>query len=271
MLREVKVSRINVSDKKIEQRNDYVAEDYPIHIFINKNHYGTILCSPEQIKEMVFGHLLSEGLLKSIDEIDKIKIKEDGKCLVNVKEGIDAKNRILTSQRFARIIVSSCGIPNYKPLSEIINNLPKIDIGLKINSDIISKSVKKLNFIAEKFRKTGGVHVAALFSEAGEIVALAEDVGRHNAVDKVIGSASIKKIDFTKLFLALSGRLTGDIVLKSARVKIPIVASLSAAISSGIETALLTNITLIGFVRGRRMNVYTYPERLKLNEEKNQI
>ena len=190
---------------------------------------------------------------------------------MTVKAGIDAKNRILTSQRFARIIVSSCGIPNYKPLSEILSNLPEIDLKLKIYSSVISNSVKKLNFIAEKFRKTGGVHVAALFSESGNIVALAEDVGRHNAVDKVIGSAAIKKIDCTKLFLALSGRLTGDIVLKSARTKISIVASVSAAISSGIDTAIATKITLIGFVRGRRMNVYTYPERIILNVDKNSI
>lgn len=264
-MREIKVSRINVSDQKIEQRTDYVAEDYPIHIFLNNNHYGTIICTPEQIKEMVVGHLLAEGLLNSIDEIDKIQIKKNGKCLVKVKSGIDAKNRISMSQRFARIIVSSCGTPNYKPLSEIITNLPKIDFKLKIKSNIISESVKKLNFVAEKFSKTGGVHVAALVNEIGDFVAIAEDVGRHNAVDKVIGSAAMNNIDYTKLFLALSGRLTGDIVLKSARTQIPIVASLSAAIGSGIETAILTKITLIGFVRGKRMNVYTYPERLILS------
>ena len=269
MMREIRVSRINLSEQEIEHRLDYVAEDYPIHIFLNNNHYGTILCTPEQLEEMVIGHLLSEGLLNSIDELDELKITKDGKCLVKLKPDIDAKNRISSSQRFARIIVSSCGTPNYKPLSEVISKLPKIDFDLKIDSNIISTSVKKLNFIAEKFRKTGGVHVAALFSAKGDVVALAEDVGRHNAVDKVIGSCAIKKIDFSKLFLALSGRLTGDIILKSARVRISIVASLSAAIGSGIETAILTKITLIGFVRGKRMNVYTFPERLILKVNKN--
>ena len=127
---------------------------------------------------------------------------------------------------------------------------------------MLYESVKQLNFIAEEFRKTGGVHVAALHSPDGQVVALAEDVGRHNAVDKVIGAASTKNMDFTKLFLALSGRLSGDIVLKAARTQIPLIASLSAAISSGIETAKLTKITLVGFVRGKRMNVYTYPERI---------
>jgi len=267
-VREIKVSRINVSDQTAEQRTDYIAEDTPIHIFLNKQHYGTILCSPEQLEEMVVGHLLSEGLLKSIDEIDELTIKKDGKCRVTLKPNINAETRISTSQRFARLIVSSCGAPNYLPLSEIINSLPKMDLTLTITANILSESVKQLNFVAEKFRKTGGVHVAALYSTDGKAVALAEDVGRHNAVDKVIGAAATKNMDFTKLFLALSGRLTGDIVLKAARTKIPVIASLSAAISSGIETANLTKITLIGFVRGKRMNVYTYPERIVLGARK---
>lgn len=268
-MREIKVTRLNVSKKTIEQRTDYIAEDIPIHIYLNKHHYGTILCSPDQLEELVVGHLLSEGLLTSTDEIDDLQIKKDGKCLVALKPDIDAEMRISTSQRFARLIISSCGAPNYRPLSEILKTLPKIDVNLTVTAEIMSESVKQLNFIAERFRKTGGVHVAALYSITGDAVALAEDVGRHNAVDKVIGVGATKNLDFTKLFLALSGRLTGDIVLKAARTQIPIIASLSAAINSGLETANLTKITLIGFVRGRRMNVYTYPDRIVFNKNEN--
>lgn len=265
-MREIKVSRINLSERTIEQRTDYVAEDIPIHIFLNKHHYGTILCSPSQLEEMVIGHLLSEGLLRSTNEIEKLQLRKDGKCLVTLKPDINAETRISTSLRFARLIVSSCGAPNYRPISEIINSLPKMDQILTVNATVLSESVKQLNFIAVKFKKTGGVHVAALFSEDGKLVALAEDVGRHNAVDKVIGTAAIKNMRFTKLFLALSGRLTGDIVLKAARNKISIIASLSAAINSGLETAKITKITLIGFVRGKRMNIYTNPERIIFNK-----
>jgi FdhD protein len=266
-MREIKVSRVNITDQTVEQRTDHVAEDTPIHIFMNKLHYGTILCSPDQLEEMVVGHLLSEGLIKTINEINGLTIKKDGKCLVTLKPEIDAEQRISTSSRFARLIVSSCGTPNYKPLSEIINSLPKMEMTFSVNSNIISESVKQLNFVAENFKKTGGVHVAALYSKDGKIVALAEDVGRHNAVDKVIGLVATKKMDFTKLFLGLSGRLTGDIVLKAARIRIPIICSLSAAISSGIDTAKLTKITLIGFVRGKRMNIYTHPERIILSAD----
>ena len=267
-MREIKVSRINVSDQTCEQRTDFVAEDTPVHIFLNKRHYGTILCSPDQLKEMVVGHLLSEGLLKSTQEIDHLLLKKDGKCLVKLKPDIDTEQRISTSQRFSRLIVSACGSPNYRPLSEVIDTLPKLDMTPTLAANVASESVLQLNTIAKKFRKTGGVHVAALYSTDGKLVALAEDVGRHNAVDKVIGVAATKNMDLRNHFLALSGRLSGDIVLKAARMKIPVIASLSAAINSGLEVAQLTRITLIGFVRGKRMNVYTYPERIVLGTRK---
>jgi FdhD protein len=267
-MREIKVSRINVSDQTTEERTDFVAEETALHIFLNKHHYGTILCSPDQLEEMVVGHLLSEGLLKSTTEIDELLLKKDGKCLVKLKSGIDAEQRISTSQRFARLIVSACGSPDYHPLSEVIGSLPKMDMTPTLAATIVSQSVRRLNTIAENFRKTGGVHVAALYLTDGELAALAEDVGRHNAVDKVIGAGATKNMDFRNLFLALSGRLTGDIVLKAARMKIPAIASLSAAISSGLEVAQLTGVTLIGFVRGKRMNIYTYPERIVVSARK---
>jgi FdhD protein len=265
---EIQVSRVNVSDQTVEHRTDYVAEETAIHIFLNKRHYGTILCSPNQLKEMVIGHLLSEGLLQSTSEIDDLQLKKDGKCLLTLKPNIDVETRISKSQRFSRLIVSACGSPDYRPLSEVIDSLPKLEMTSTVDAEVISESVKSLNTIAENFRKTGGVHVAALYTIDGKLAALAEDVGRHNAVDKVIGSGAINNIDFKNIFLALSGRLTGDIVLKAARMKIPIIASLSAAISSGLDAAQLTRVTLIGFVRGKRMNVYTSPERIVFGTRK---
>jgi FdhD protein len=267
-LREIKVSRINVSKQTIEERQDFVAEETSIHIFLNKRHYGTILCSPDQLRELVVGHLLSEGLIGSTGEIAELVLKKDGKCLVKLKSGIDVENRISSSQRFARLVVSSCGSPDYWPLSEVIDTLKlnKLDLKATVDAEVVSQSVKSLNTVARQYRETGGVHVAALYSMDGELAALAEDVGRHNAVDKVIGVGATEKLQFENFFIALSGRLSGDIVLKAARMKIPVIASLSAAISSGLEAAQLTGVTLVGFVRGKRMNVYTYPERITVNQ-----
>ncbi|MGQ9625230.1 MAG: formate dehydrogenase accessory sulfurtransferase FdhD, partial [Candidatus Bathycorpusculaceae bacterium] len=112
------------------------------------------------------------------------------------------------------------------------------------------------------FRKTGGVHAASIYQDNGKLLAFAEDVGRHNAVDKAIGKCALNKIAFSQCFLALSGRLTGDIVLKATNVDIPVVASIAAALDSGIEIARKANLTLIGFVRGKRMNIYNAPDRI---------
>lgn len=263
-MRKIQVSRINVSTKTLEEKTDFIAEETPLHIFLNQTHYVTILCSPSQLKELAIGHLLSEGVLKSIDEMQETRLQKDGKCLVRFKPDIDVERRISISQPFARLVVTACGSSDYWPLSKLIDRLSlvKLNLGLTVKARVVSESVKRLNVIGENFRRTGGVHVAALYSTSGELVALSEDVGRHNAVDKAIGAGSAEKLSFENLFLASSGRLTSDIVVKAARMRIPIVASQAAATNAGVEAARLARITLIGFVRGRRMNVYTYPNRV---------
>jgi FdhD protein len=246
---------------------DYVAEEKPLHLFINDRHYVTILCSPTLLRELAVGYLLSEGVLRSVDEIDEIRLLRGGKCQVQLKRGIDAEKRITASQPFTRLVLTACGSPDYWPLSKLMDRLKlqKLPLAFKTKAENISEAVRRLNSLAQTFRKTGGVHIAALYSSEGELLMFAEDVGRHNAVDKVIGICALKKGDFSQCFLASSGRLTGDVVLKAARMGIPIVASLSAAVDSGIEVAKRTNLTLIGFVRGQRMNVFAFPERIIVN------
>ncbi|MDH5482118.1 MAG: formate dehydrogenase accessory sulfurtransferase FdhD [Candidatus Bathyarchaeota archaeon] len=259
---EVEVVKVDVSSKKTQQKTDYVAEEKPLHILIDRNHYATILCSPKNLKELAIGHALSAGIIKSIEEIEKITIKDKSVCHVKLKPNIDLEKRLRLSKNFSRIILSACGSPSpYQPSLK----LPKIKSNLKVKAEGVLECVNHLNFIAETFRKTGGVHAAAIYRSDGTLVAFAEDVGRHNAVDKVIGMCALNKTDLGKCFLALSGRLTGDIVAKAARMGLPIVASLAAAIDSGIAIAKDIDLTLIGFVRGKRMNIYNFPERVLLN------
>lgn len=263
---EVKILRIDVAAHKSERRVDSVAEEKPLHLFLNDLHYVTILCYPEMLKELAFGHLLSEGLLRSVDEVGEIKFNRGGVCKIGLKTGINAKQRIEASQPFSRLVLTACGSPDYWPLSKLVDRLglQKLPLGFRVQAETVLESVRRLNTVATIFRKTGGVHVAALYSQQGDLLAHAEDVGRHNAVDKVIGICALKKTDFSKCLLASSGRLTGDIVLKAGRTGIPVVASLAAAIDSGIEVAKRTGVTVIGFVRGQRMNVFTYPERVHI-------
>jgi FdhD protein len=263
-LAKVKVTYIDVNAHKVERRFDSVAEEKPLHLFLNRIHYATILCYPTLLKELAVGYLLSEGLLKSVDEISKITMGATGRCIVRLRKGIEINKRITASQPFARLVLTACGSPDYWPLTKLIDRLGlhKVPSNLEVRAEVISNAVRELNTLAQTFRKTGGVHIAALYKPNGDLVTYAEDIGRHNAVDKVIGICALKRTDITQCFLASSGRLTGDIILKAARMGIPIVASLAAAVDSGIQVAKQTRLTLIGFVRGHRMNVFTFPNRV---------
>jgi len=258
----VEIVKIDVSAKKAQKMADHVAEEKPLHIFLNRTHYATIFCSPSNLKELAVGHLISEGIVKSIEEIKEIGLKNEGVCNVKLKPNINLEKRLKLLKPFSRVILSACGSSSSYQYS---GKLPKIRSNLKVKAEVILNCVNRLNSIAENFRRTGGVHAAAIYKSDGNLIAFAEDVGRHNAVDKAIGTVALNKTDFDECFLTLSGRLTGDIVLKAARVGLPIVASLAAAVDSGIAIAQDVDLTLIGFVRGRRMNIYNVPGRVNLN------
>jgi len=260
MVRQVDIAKIDLSSGKVQTISDFVAEEKPLQLFVNSTFWATILCSPTNLKELAVGHLLSEGIVKSVDEIEEVVLKEaEGTCTVRLKSTVNVDDRISISRLHTRVITSACGGGSpyqYK------GKIPKAESTLKVKAQVLFDSVNQLNFKAEGFRQTGGLHVAALYKGDGTLVALAEDVGRHNAVDKVIGMAALNKVDFGDCFVALSGRISGDVAFKAAKVGIPIVASLSAALSSGILTAQESNVTIAGFVRGKRLNIYTFPERI---------
>lgn len=262
MVLQVKIIKLDLSTGTSQEIADYVAEEKPFYLFVNKTFWATILCSPTNLKELAVGHFLSEGILKSPDEIEEVILKEpESTCNIKLKLGINVEDRVKLSRLHARVIPSACG--SGSPY-QYTGKTPKVTSALKAKAQVIFDSVNQLNFKAEGFRQTGGLHVAAIYKADGKLVALAEDVGRHNAVDKVIGMAALNQVDFGCCFLALSGRMSGDVAFKAAKVGLPIIASLAAALSSGIATAEAADLTLAGFVRGKRINIYTCPERIAL-------
>jgi FdhD protein len=262
MVRQVDIIKLDLSTGKSQKIADYIAEETPFYLFVNTTFWATILCSPTDLQELAVGHFLSEGILKSTEEIEEIVLKEpEGTCYIKLKPDINVEDRVKISRLHARVIPSACG--SGSPY-QYTGKTPKVKSNLKVKAQVIFDSVNQLNFKAEGFRRTGGLHVAAIYKGDGQLVALAEDVGRHNAVDKVIGMAALNKVDFGECFLALSGRMSGDVAFKAAKVGLPIVASLAAALSSGIAIAEAADLTLAGFVRGKRINVYTCPERIAL-------
>lgn len=257
---EVEIIKVDVPSGNTRRGMDFVAQEKPLYVFLDRSLYVTIFCTPSNLKELAVGHLLSEGIIRSIEEIKDVTLEGEGAvCRISLKDSIDLEKRLKLSKHTSRVIFSACGSKGpYQPSLR----LHRIKSDLKVKAATLSNSVNQLNSIGETFRKTGGVHVSAIFKSDGALVAFAEDVGRHNAVDKTIGIGALSKLDFEQCFLALSGRLTGDIVTKAARLRMPVVGSLASAIDSGIAIAKNVDLTLVGFVRGKRMNIYSSPGRI---------
>jgi FdhD protein len=264
--RSVNITRI--TKQKQERLRDTVLIESPVDLIINSESLVNIICLPKDLEELAAGFLFSIGLINSMEDIKEIKINEiENKIFVNLYNQTKFSTKAFEINPVSRVIDTTCGISS--PWREFIKTTldqshksKLIEENIKINSTQISSSIKQIHREMTLYRETGGCHGAAIFDFKGNLLGIKEDIGRHNAIDKVIGELLIKEINFDRVFLTSSGRLTGDSVLKAIRARIPIVASVSAAIESGIRLAFAYGITLIGFVRGSRMNIYTYPERI---------
>lgn len=262
-----RILRLQSVGEPPEVIDDTVAAESPVHIIINGFHCLTIMCTPERLHDLVAGHLLSEGVVDQLGQLVDVRIDDKYKCEVTLAAELDLQERLNRATPFLRIVTSSCGTSVPSPFAKLADRLAplRIDSGTVFDASAVQRAASELNREASIYRKTGGVHAASICGREGTLEHLAEDVGRHNAVDKVIGSCARSGHEFEERFLVSTGRLTGDIVLKAVRVRIPVVASISALLTSGIDVAERTGVTAIGFARGRRMNIYSHPERIRLD------
>jgi FdhD protein len=237
----------DTSHKKV---SDMVAVEKKLGIYLNGMEVISLYCTPALIKELVIGLLVTEGILKdkiSSDAIN-IEIRRDIRAMVDASEDLIADNSTISRH------LGGFTFSTKKKFGKI--------------KDVASLSAQELKTIfhafqqkSELFRLTGCFHSAAL-SDGKEILAFAEDIGRHNAVDKVTGYTILHDIAFTGKFLLVSCRISSEIASKCARWKIPVIASIAAPTDLAIDIAESAGITLIGFVRGEGMNIYTNPQRI---------
>ncbi|MFX1376354.1 MAG: formate dehydrogenase accessory sulfurtransferase FdhD [Promethearchaeota archaeon] len=268
--RKVNITRIKKGQK--EETNDIVLYESSIDIFVNSKPIVNIICLPKDLKELSVGFLFSVGIINIIDDIKDITVNElENSIYINLNEKIKFNAEKLEIEPVSRVIDTTCGIPSAwrnsikAKLDEANNkNSLKLKLNVRLKADTIFSAMKEMQISTELFRETGGCHGAAIFDMNGDLLSVKEDIGRHNAIDKVIGDLLLKEHDFENIFLTSTGRLTGDSVLKAIRAKIPIFASISTAVESGIRLAFAYGMTLIGFVRGKKMNIYTHPERIIL-------
>ncbi len=267
-----KVKIFKIKKDKQEEVEDIVLYETPIDLYVNSKQLVNIICLAKDLKELSVGFLFSIGIIESIKDIKEINVNElENSIFVNLRENSKFDIEKLDINPVSRVVDTTCGISS--PWRNVIKEcLDKTNIkaainakdNMRINASTIFSAIKEMQIKTPLYRETGGCHGAAIFDINGDLLSVKEDIGRHNAIDKVIGEMLLKEHDFENVFLTSTGRLTGDSILKVIKAKIPIVASLSAAIESGIRLAFAYGITLIGFVRGSRMNIYTHPDRIEL-------
>ncbi|EQK39871.1 formate dehydrogenase accessory sulfurtransferase FdhD [Paraclostridium bifermentans] len=239
-------------NEEVDEVEDLVVCEYPLTIFLNDQEFITLLCSPKSLKNLSIGFLYSEGIIKSASDIDSINIDEK-MGYAYIKIGNVSK---FAKQLYGkRVITTGCGKGSifYNALDSLKckqfkNNL---DMDYKKLLDIMKLFNKK----SELFLETGGVHSVGLI-DGDDILYFEEDIGRHNALDKIIGSCLIDNVNIEDKAIITSGRITSEIVLKCAKLGIGCIISRSAPTNLAIDTGKKLNIEIIGFARGNKLNVY---------------
>ena len=235
---------VKLEGEEAQSLMDSVVEEVPLSIFINGRHFVTAMTSPHMAREFILGYLFSERIINGLLDVESLEI-----------EGRIAKLIISNPIRAIvprRPIVSGCGgIATFLDESK----LPHIASDLTVPKSAIYEAMKTI-FESDLHASTGGVHSVGLFDKNGK-VCICEDIGRHNALDKAIGFGLVRDLDLSKTFVASTGRISSEMALKCSVARIPIIASRGATTSLALEIAERTNLTVIGFVRSSKMNVYT--------------
>jgi FdhD protein len=240
----VEYTRVNAEVTKAKER---VVTELGLSIFINGRHYTTAMITPMMEKEFVIGHLFGQGIIENVLDIESITVKDT---------------------------IAEVTVPKKEDKAKWS---PEIHSDFKVSREEVFSGVNAI-LKSKIYAETEAIHSAGLFKQGAEPVCIAEDVGRHNALDKVIGYALINKIDLRNTFAASTGRMVSDMVSKICRANIPIVATKTAVTKLGVEIGERCGLTIVGFVRDigmrittdtdvritteRGMKIYTHPHRI---------
>jgi len=247
------IAKVELAKDKIMTNivEDFLVREYVVSIIINGIEVRRYIISEDMIKEFVVGNLYSMGLIRDLREVREIVIGEN-RVIVRVDPKV--LGRISTL-----IITPSCGEQVISEEQTPLNVKSKVKLHVR---DVL-EAIRQLFEGSRIFKNTGGVHAASLYSvNESKTLVVIEDLGRHSAVDKAIGWGLLRNIDFSQVAIVTSGRVFSDMVIKVARVGIPFIISKSAPSYEAVLKARKHSITLIGFARGNRFNVYSEPYRL---------
>ncbi len=250
-------------DGELEYLPDDLTIEEPLEIRVDGKVIATTMRTPGHDEELAAGFLLSEAIVRNGGEITDISTSTDNRLDIGLTH--DVKLKLNSTKRFGTIS-SSCGLCGKTSIEAIRQNFPAIRAAdLRIDIETLLSLPEKLRKAQSDFARTGGIHAAGIFDAKGELKIAREDIGRHNALDKVIGRAFLDGlVPLHSHFLVVSGRASFEIIQKALAAGIPIVAAVSAPSSLAVEFARDSNQTLIGFLRPPSFNIYSHIERVVL-------
>ena len=257
------IEQIRVRSDEVVKTKDRVVREVPLTVLVNGKELATLQCTPDRLEYLAVGFLLSEGLIKKETEIEGLALNEKGWYVRVEIAGDDLLEEDMTSKR---VIGTGCagGISFYRAV-DAKNCLPlKSDV--LISKGKILSMMKEFLGMSDLYKDTGGVHSTALCSRE-RIEIFAEDIGRHNAIDKIIGECFLKGISTEDRIILTTGRVSSEILIKVAKQRIPIIAARSVPTDMAVGLAERLNVTLIGSVRSSRMNIYTHDWRVKMETD----
>jgi FdhD protein len=251
------------------RRVDAAATEEPLDIRLHSRSFAVIMRTPGADRALAAGFLLAERIIRSTDDIGAIEHcrhpdRREAHHVVDVFLVGEAASRVPALLEARRDIVanSSCGVCGRATIDELRRDIAPLESGWTLDVAFVRSLTGRLRETQSVFDETGGLHGAAVFSRAGRLLSSAEDVGRHNAVDKAIGQMLLSPADDTADVLVVSGRVAFEIVQKAWLAGIPVVVAVSAPTTLAIELAREAGMTLIGFARGNNLNIYTHPDRI---------
>ena len=271
-----RVMQVNVTHwqhNEAQTRDEQLTVEEPFELRINHRSLAVIMRTPGHDRELAMGFLFTEGVITQPDDVLTLEedLDDDGLPLANVLNVTLRSTKLQDSMQAQPVaferhfaVSASCGLCGKNSIADLMTTTPPLEPdALRFSSTTLYELAERLRTGQAVFHHTGGLHAAGIFDEQGKLLVLREDIGRHNAVDKLIGHSLLHgSYPYRNRLLLVSGRTSFEILQKALLARIPYVAAISAPSSLAVELAEQSGITLIGFLRDHSMNVYTHPQRI---------
>jgi FdhD protein len=254
---------------------DEIAAEEPLQLLLDGEPLSVIMRTPGNDVELALGLLHAERVITTLDDVASLRISAEAdereeriplSSDLLESNAVDVRLRTTAARRPRRSFLSSsaCGVCGATTMDDLAHDHMPLASGPVVDATVLPPLADRLRERQQLFERTGGLHAAGLFTASGELITLREDIGRHNAVDKVVGRAVLDRtVPLASALLAVSGRAGYEVVQKAVAAGIPMLVAVGAPSSLAVATALRFGLTLVGFLRGERFNVYSRPERVR--------